>query len=206
MAIEPAKKRAVVFFDGQNLFHMAKKCFGYEWPNYDPAALAAHVCQQKGWDLKQVRFYTGVPNDPNDARCAFWNNKLASLGRKGAFLYTRPIRHGQEKGIDVRIALDIVGLALRDEYDVAVIFSQDNDFSEVADEIKWIIRDKDRWIKLACAFPCTGHAYGIRGTDWIRIDENTYDACIDPVDYRPVVASTPLYTPQAASTVFRTAH
>ena len=26
---------------------------------------------------------------------------------------------------------------------------------------------------------------GINGTDWIRIDRATYDACIDPNDYRP---------------------
>lgn len=28
-------KRAVVFVDGQNLFHSAKNCFGYTYPNYD---------------------------------------------------------------------------------------------------------------------------------------------------------------------------
>jgi uncharacterized LabA/DUF88 family protein len=40
---------------------------------------------------------------------------------------------GREKGIDVRLALDILLLGFRSEYDVAVVFSQDQDLSEVAD-------------------------------------------------------------------------
>lgn len=108
-------------------------------------------------------------------------------------MYSRDTQHGQEKGIDIRIALDVVGAALRNEYDVAIIFSQDTDFKEVADEIRWIAKHDGRWIKLACTFPCPGHkvsapphAYrGIPGTDWIQIGKAEYDACIDPNDYRP---------------------
>jgi hypothetical protein len=33
--IEPSIKRAVAFFDGQNLFHAAKQAFGYRSPNYE---------------------------------------------------------------------------------------------------------------------------------------------------------------------------
>lgn len=193
MAVEPAQKRTVAFFDGQNLFHMAKKCFGYVWPNFDPHTLAEQVCKTRGWTLIQVRFYTGLPSERTDPRRGFWLNKLAALGRKGAFIYHRDTRHGQEKGIDIRIALDVVGGALRNEFDVAVVFSQDADFSEVADEIRWIAGDQDRWIKIACAFPDSGAktskgrsgSRGIPGTDWIRISAAEYADCLDPVDHRP---------------------
>lgn len=40
MRQEPDIKRAVAFFDGQNLFHSAKRAFGYTFPNYDPVLLA----------------------------------------------------------------------------------------------------------------------------------------------------------------------
>ena len=40
MAAEPKVKRAIALFDGQNLFHAAKKAFGYLDPIYDPAKLA----------------------------------------------------------------------------------------------------------------------------------------------------------------------
>ena len=80
------------------------------------------------------------------------------------------------------------GLRERKEYDVALIFSQDQDLSEVADEIRSISVDQDRWIKVACAFPSSPtsrNKRGINGTEWIRIERRTYDACTDPADYRP---------------------
>lgn len=95
---------------------------------------------------------------------------------------------GQEKGVDIRIALDVVRLARENRYDVALIFSQDQDLSEVADEVRAISIQQCRWIKLACAFPVSPTAEnrrGINGTEWIRIDRATYDACLDPNDYRP---------------------
>jgi len=65
---------------------------------------------------------------------------------------TRPLV-GHEKGIDVRIALDIVRQAIDGTYDVALLFSQDQDLSEVVDEIKLIAKQENRWIRVACAFP-----------------------------------------------------
>jgi hypothetical protein len=47
---------------------------------------------------------------------------------------------------------------------------------------------QNRWIKIACAFPISPTCVNTRGinrTDWIRIDRATYDACLDPRDYRP---------------------
>ena len=94
---------------------------------------------------------------------------------------------GQEKGIDVRIALDIIRATLQNACDVCLVFSQDQDLSEVADEVRIIAREQGRWIKMASAFPVSPTAKntrGINGTDWIKIDRKTYDACIDPNDYR----------------------
>lgn len=34
MPAEPAIKRTISFFDGQNLYHAAKAAFGYIYPNY----------------------------------------------------------------------------------------------------------------------------------------------------------------------------
>ena len=95
---------------------------------------------------------------------------------------------GQEKGIDVRIALDMVRLAHGKAYDVALVFSQDQDLREVADEIRVIAQEQDRWIKMASAFPSSPtvrNDHGIQKTDWIPFDRPTYESCIDPRDYRP---------------------
>lgn len=135
----------------------------------------------------------------------FWSSKLLSRSRAGIVTFSRPLRYraktdrlsdnieysrivGEEKGIDVRIALDVMRMARRDELDVALIFSQDQDFSEVVDEIKALAHEQSRWIKVISAFPISASSRnkrGINNTDWIKIDRATYDACIDPKDYRP---------------------
>ena len=90
--------------------------------------------------------------------------------------------------MDVRLALDVVRLAHSRAFDVALVFSQDQDLSEVADEIRQIADEQDRWIKITCAFPfspASSNRRGINGTDWIKIDRPTYDTCLDTRDYRP---------------------
>lgn len=205
MIVEPNVKKAVVFIDGQNLFHCAKSAFGYTYPNYDVKLLSEKVCTDKGWELKQIRFYTGVPDSADNALWhQFWSAKLAYLGKIGVHVYSRKLRYGnevihlpdgtsstvlvgREKGIDVRIALDIIRLAHRGDYDVAVVFSQDQDLSEAADEIRVISHEQKRWLRIVSAFPVsptTKNTRGINRTDWIKIDRATYDACIDSRDYR----------------------
>lgn len=191
--------------DGQNLFHSAKDAFGYTFPNFDVHLLAKEVCAVHGWNFDGCFFYTGIPSPEDDIFWnTFWVKKTAQMGRSGVKVFTRSLRYrnkavrlpdgsthtfltGEEKGIDVRIALDILTGAMNGSYDVAVVFSQDQDLSEVATEIRTISQQQSRWIKIACAFPCSPAARnkrGINGTDWLKIDRATYDKCIDPKDYR----------------------
>ena len=203
------QKRAVVFIDGQNLFHAAKEAFGHIYPNYDIKLLAEKICLDRGWFVGEIRFYTGVPDANDDGFWhgfwhGFWINKLTAMGQKGIKVFSRPLRYrnqtvrlpggsshtflvGQEKGVDVRIAIDIIRLAHDRAYDVGLVFSQDQDLSEVADEIRKIAAEQNRWIKLASAFPVSptsSSKRGINKTDWIKIDRQIYDTCIDPNDYR----------------------
>lgn len=206
MPVEPAVKRAVAYFDGQNLFYASKYAFGYTWPNYDAPKLAQAVCQAQGWRLDATFFYTGVPRPEDDPVWNhFWKAKLAHLGRIGVRTFFRHLKYrnqtvplpgggsttvlvGNEKGIDVRLALDVVAAARDKTCDVALIFSQDQDLSEVADEVRAISIAQSRWIKVACAFPVSptyNNKRGINGTEWVRINRATYDACLDPRAYRP---------------------
>lgn len=206
MPEELKRKRAIAFFDGQNLFHCAKAAFGYTFPNYDPLLLAKKICEQQGWDCVGTRFYTGIPDAGDNAFWNhFWSAKGAQMGRQGVHVYTRSLRYrnktirlpdgsvhsfldGDEKGIDVRIAVDVIRLAQKREFDVALLFCRDQDLSEVADEIRIVSAEQRRWIKIASAFPvspATPKIKGINKTDWIRIDRATYDQCLDTRDYRP---------------------
>jgi uncharacterized LabA/DUF88 family protein len=210
MIAAPEKQYAMAFFDGQNLFRHAKDAFGHFHPNYDPIKLHAAVCAQHGWTSNLVRFYTGVPNAIEDAMwTAYWSNRVLAMKRTGIVVTTRPIRYHketiveadgaervittpQEKGIDVRLALDLVARARTREYQVAVIYSQDQDLCEVVQEVKQIAAEQGRQITLACAYPVGPKATYRRGIDktvWFGMDETFYNACLDPHDYRPKKAA-----------------
>ena len=152
----PKKKRAVSFFDGQNLFRHAMAAFGHFHPNFDPIKLADAICASKGWERRGVRFYTGVPLAQHDPMWhGYWAARSLAMRRSGILVTTRPLRYHSEKvvmsdgseqtiytphekGIDVRLALDAVRLARQDQYDVAIIFSQDSDLGEIVEEIREI--------------------------------------------------------------------
>jgi len=212
MSTEPATKRAIAFIDGQNLFHAVKNAFGYTYPNYNVQLLAQAICNQEGWSLSQTRFYTGVPEArDNTVWHGFWQLKLGAMRRlRHIHVFSRSLKYqnkeltypdgskctvpvGQEKGIDVRIAIDIIALAFHDKYDVALVFSQDQDLSETATELRVIARSQNRWIKIASAFPNNNvkkhlNNKGIKNTDWKPFEKSLYDACLDPADYRrPIV-------------------
>src|SRR4051812_13921259 len=115
-----------------------------------------------------ARFYTGTPSaSVTPMWHGFWSSKLLALRRAGVLVYSRAIRYreqkitledgsarivltSQEKGIDIRLALDVMRLALSRQFDIAVIFSQGQDLSELVDDIREVARDQGRWIKVAC--------------------------------------------------------
>ena len=135
----------------------------------------------------------------------YWTRRLTAMRRVGIEVTARRLRSRiervrlpdgtehdvpvqREKGIDLRLGLDVVRMARNGELDVAVLFSQDQDLAEVAREIRDIARAQGRWLKIVSAFPHGPQATaprGINGTDWFRMDRGFYDACLDPRDYRP---------------------
>jgi uncharacterized LabA/DUF88 family protein len=206
MSLPPAEPRAVAFIDGQNLFRHAKDAFGHHHPNFDPGKPLQAICVRQGWKPQGVRFYTGTPSEVEDPKWhAYWTNRLLAMRRAGILVTSRPLKYrkqeiplpdgstqivttAHEKGIDVRLALDVVRLAIEKQYDVAVLFSQDQDLAEVITDVRQIAKLQERWIKIACAFPLGSEATasrGINNTDWLPMDKAFYDACLDMRDYRP---------------------
>ena len=202
-------RSAVFYFDGQNLYRRARAVFpAVKCPDFDPAALAASVAEKHFLEIKKIKFYTGIPPKKRDPHWhTFWTRKLTFLGRnKSVETFSRPTRLRKntilidgkphetefevEKGIDTRIAIDIVRDVLDQESEAVVIFSQDQDLSEAVSEFKKIGKKQNRRILFFSAFPYPAsslplYKQGIHGTDWIKISEADYNCCIDPRDYRP---------------------
>jgi uncharacterized LabA/DUF88 family protein len=195
----PAVLRAGVFVDGQNLFASARDAFGVMAPSFDVVALSRAVAIPRGWEVAAVHFYSGVPTERDNAPLhRAWARQLRGMRAQGVDVTVRPLRRHrrrtrlddgttaeftvlEEKGIDVRIALDIMRAVIDRTCDVVLLFSQDQDFAELATEVRDIAREQRRWVKIASAFPVgegTRNKRGVDRTDWIPIDQTTYEACL----------------------------
>lgn len=184
--------RAIALVDGMNLFNNAKTAFGYEFPNYDVAKLSRAVSAALGCKLVETRFYSGMHSvERNRDRHMFWRAKTDRMRASGVHVFTRMLSYSgefpEEKGIDMRIGLDAFRLVVREMCDTIIIFSRDQDFTEVKDYVNEFAAEQNRAVRLVSAFPVTksGPRYGIRGFQSFRISKAMYDACIDHWDYRP---------------------
>ena len=190
--------RTTVFIDGQNLYRLAllawgkartSETFRYSWPSYDVLKLAsALVRRTPGRVLSEVRFYTGVPSREDDQRWnKFWTNKLFILRGQGVHTYRgRVDNYGNEKGVDVSLAVDLVHATHERSFDVAIIVSQDSDFVPAINRVKDIAGKQGRTVILESAFPSSNKRRenrGINGTKWTPISKALYDSCFDPKDY-----------------------
>ena len=152
----------------------------------------ALVSRAPGRSLAETRFYTGVP-DPAAGPAqlfwhGFWSNKIRYLKSQGIYVYRgRVSAAGQEKGVDVSLALDLVRATYEQQYEAAIIVSQDWHFGPAVRFSREIAGAQGRELVFESCFP-VGPGISRRGipdTTWVRIDEATYEACLDPTDYRP---------------------
>ncbi|WP_405084571.1 NYN domain-containing protein [Microbispora sp. NBC_01389] len=146
-------ERVAVFLDFQNVHLSGHGLFeSYGVPPYrcvpDPAGIADLIGQRRSRasEVTAVRVYRGRP-DPNyqplpaaanDAQAARWTHDRRvqvirrQLNYRGWTDGTPP----QEKGIDVALAVDLIHLALRRQYDALVLFSSDTGLLPAVETIK----------------------------------------------------------------------
>lgn len=199
----PSQARLITFFDGQNLFGAAKRAYGYARATYDPLLLSKHVAESLACQLKEVRFYTGIhKHTENPTLYSFWQSKLKRMANAGVRVFSRDLEYHteeielpdgtkrkfrvpREKGIDIRIALDMVRLVRAQELETIVVFSQDNDLIEACNEVKEISQEQRRFVRIRSAYPIPDdpakakRERGIDQTEWHRIQRSAYDACCD---------------------------
>jgi uncharacterized LabA/DUF88 family protein len=128
-------------------------------------------CQRTGQGshvLVDVRYYTGI-HDPNirPKPHALMSRRLAAYAADGVNVWSLPLKYdrdgnAREKGVDVRLALDVVKFARDSLYDVAVIVSEDSDLDEAAQEV-YALRSHTRWLAVENALPCVPGSH----THWL---------------------------------------
>ncbi len=144
------KRRVAVFIDYQNCYHAAREAFhaagdpmtgGQFWPK-----TFANLLASKGSgavDLTYVGVYCGIADPRREPKTAAARQKqIAAWQKAGVNVVTRPLRYGnwprepaEEKGIDVKLAIDVVMGAVQGFYDVGIIGSCDTDLGPVVEAL-----------------------------------------------------------------------
>jgi uncharacterized LabA/DUF88 family protein len=194
--------RTIVFVDGQNMYKGAREAFGWKqekghYGNFRPLGLGRLVTDDSKRELKQVRLYQGLPDSYRDELGnALTQRRLASWKADDPDLVeiiTRPMKYpppeGREKGIDVRLAIDLVSLAADNEYDLAVLASADTDLLPaiefVVQKFKLKMVETVTWKPIPGCEQDTAAPLDIRGGGVIRrtIPKEAFDRIADRTNY-----------------------
>lgn len=153
-----------------NLWHRCSDCFGQGGAHID--LLAAEFLD--GRQLEGIRFYCGMDNPrERPKRHATRTRRNAHLKSKGIHVWTQTmkyanraivlddhplclcgrkktkvIREAREKGVDLRIGLDMLRMARHNEYDVALLVTMDTDMKQVVDELRRLSQELRRHISV----------------------------------------------------------
>lgn len=127
--------RVMVFIDGSNLF-WACKTLSFK---IDLKKLVDVLVD--GRNLVRPCYYCAIPGNPSQKQVNFYR-KLKYLGFYvvSKQLKIRKDKSGKsifvEKGVDVALVTDMLSMAFRNAYDVAVLVSGDDDYIGAVEEIK----------------------------------------------------------------------
>jgi len=140
--------RTIVFIDGNNFYNRLKAlCFEsgkkrYSLSDFNYKAFCEQLVNPN--TLQEIRYYLGSlerqGNDKTEKMYADQQRFLAKLQTQGvSTILGQIIKHPDgsyhEKGVDVRVAVEMIRLAREDNYDVAYLISSDTDLVPAIEEV-----------------------------------------------------------------------
>lgn len=142
--------RAILFVDGNNWYHGLRAVAVDGLGRLDYAAISTKLVGPRLWS--GTRYYIGrIPQQHDPAVYAAQRRFLANLkatdrritvhlGRLESRMIGRPGHPGStvlvEKAVDVMIAVDMVVMAMRNEFEAAYLLSADGDFTPAVEAVR----------------------------------------------------------------------
>jgi uncharacterized LabA/DUF88 family protein len=194
--------RVALFFDGKNHMKDLRRAAGDRWLDHE--ALAKWTVQKVGGtELFAAYYYTGVPTPQDDGqeRHAL-SDLLEDLEQKPGFFVRRfnrrastrecphcrgVIAYTEEKMVDTSLVADLILFAVRDAFDIAVVFSGDLDIAPGLNAVHAL--GKKAWI---ATFGDGGLSRSLVRSAWGSIDLTQHldqfsyaDLAVVPVEKTP---------------------
>ena len=138
--------RVAIFIDGNNLYHGLKNEAGNTRLDFQKFV----DWLLEGRNLIRTYYY----NSPVNSNAPGAREQQAFFGRLRMLPYF-DVRLGRleprgdtyvEKGVDTRIAVDMVSMAFKNHYDTAILVSSDGDFTTAVSAVK----DSGKHVEVAC--------------------------------------------------------
>ena len=174
--------RVCVFIDGSNLYFALKRNNKMTRVDYYQFSLALAGERRK---LVRTYYYNAVFDathfsDKAKSQQSFFDSldRTPFLELKLGRIIQNREGHRMEKGVDVRMAADMVYYAARDFYDTAIVVTEDQDFSPAMG----LVKELGKHVELA-VFPDAQSREMIRAADKIlNLDEivNSHSAHVFP--------------------------
>jgi len=154
------KDRVMIFIDGSNFYHGLKENFGFA--NIDFEHLVNSLINPNKQKLIRVYYYNAPVNKEEEPEkyknqqkffnylknLAFFEVKLGRLEKRKSGVV--------EKGVDVKLAVDMVMLAVKNAYDLAILISADGDFADAVQAVK------DMGKHIVVAYPKGGRLHHLK--------------------------------------------
>ena len=142
--------RAIVFIDGSNFYFRLKSLTasgsrydlsGLDYQNFSKWLVAQDTLCQIRYYIGAVRRKNGQDRDKSEKLYADQQKLLSKLNREGVevmlgVLIQHPDKTYHEKGVDVKLAVEMIRLARKDMYDVAYLLSSDTDLVAAVQEVQ----------------------------------------------------------------------
>jgi uncharacterized LabA/DUF88 family protein len=197
--------RLVVFLDYQNVYSGARYAFhpyhaAHTDGQIDPARLAELLASKgiRNRELTEIRIYRGRPDTTRDPvgyganlrQCTAWERsdaRIRVITRTLRYPRNWPQEPAQEKGIDVALAIDVATMAIRGEYDIAIVMSTDTDLKPALEAVTTLSGNPYPRCEVAAWSSPEGHSrrLSISGKRlWCHwLDGDDYRNVADPTDY-----------------------
>ena len=160
MTLPAGKDRVVIFIDGSNFYHGLKENLGFANINFEH--LVNSLINPEAHKLIRVYYYNAPVNREEEPEkyknqqrffeylrnLPFFEVKLGRLERRKSGM--------TEKGVDVKLAVDMVMQAVKNLYDLAILISADGDFADAVQAVM------DLGKHVAVAYPKGGKFHHLR--------------------------------------------
>lgn len=143
--------KAIVFIDGNNFYFKLKELtsnescrvdlLSFDYQNFAKWLVATDTLTQVRYYIGAVRRKNGKDKDKSERLYANQQKLLSKLDREQVsislgVLIQHPDKTYHEKGVDVKLAVEMIRLARINEYDVAYLLSSDTDLVAAVQEVQ----------------------------------------------------------------------